>query len=106
MLIFPTLSLVSLFYMLSNGSIDPSSESIDVQRVILLSIWMLLSSSPFTAAFFTQLMLEQEQSLFLIYLPDFSLTLFSSWILYVVFSVTMTILMIWLIVFYLNRYER
>lgn len=105
-LILPVIILVILFYLVINGDIDPSSASIETQRVIIRLIWMLLSSNPFTAAFLTEFMLEEEQSLFLFQVPDFAITLFSPWILYTVFSVTMTVLMIWLIVFYLNRYER
>ena len=105
-LILPVLFGVLLFFMLFEGAIDPSSQSIDYQRALAIILWMLLSSNPFTAAALTQVMLEQEQSLFLFYASDFSLVLFSPWILYVTFAVTMTFLMIWLIVFYMNRYER
>jgi hypothetical protein len=105
-LLFPVIILVALYYLLENGRINLSTPPIETQRVIILFLWTILSTNPFTAAFITEIMLEEEQSLFLIYPPDFSLVLFSPWILYVVFSVTMTALMIWLIVFYLNRYER
>jgi ABC-2 type transport system permease protein len=105
-LILPVLFVVFLFFMLFEGAIDPSSQSIEYQRALVIILWMLLSSNPFTAAALTQIMLEQEQSLFLFYASDFSLVLFSPWIIYTVFSVTMTFLMIWLIVFYINRYER
>lgn len=44
-------------------------------------------------------------TLILVFAP-YSLVLFSPWILYVIFSVIMTVIMILLIIFYLNRYER
>jgi ABC-type transport system involved in multi-copper enzyme maturation permease subunit len=107
-LIFPVIMLVIMFYMLVNSGPDMSSMSLEVQRAFLLFIWMIFSTNPFTAAFITQQMLEQEQNLFLIYvpIPDLPLVLLSPWILYVTFAVTMTVLMIWLIVFYMNRHER
>jgi len=82
------------------------STTLQFQRASLNFIWTLFSTNPFTAAFISGTMLTQEQSLFLIDLPDYSLALFSPWILYSIFSITMTVLMIWLIIFYLNRYER
>jgi len=105
-LILPVIFVVFMFYMLTEGIIDPSSESIEYQRALIIIVWTLLSSNPFTAAFLTEMMLVEEQNFFVFYPPDFSLALFSPWILYTVFSVTMTLLMIWLIVFYINRYER
>jgi len=83
-----------------------STTTLQFQRASLNFIWTLFSTNPFTAAFISGTMLTQEQSLFLIDLPDYSLALFSPWILYSIFSITMTVLMIWLIIFYLNRYER
>ena len=105
-LIFPVIILVFLFYLLENGNVDMSSVSIEAQSILLNFIWVLLSSNPFTAAFLTEMVLVEEQSLFLFHIPDFPFVLFSPWILYIVFSVAMTILMIWLSTFYLNRYER
>jgi ABC-type transport system involved in multi-copper enzyme maturation permease subunit len=105
-LILPVIFVTFLFYLLINGDIDPSSKSIEYQRALIVIIWMILSSNPFTAATLSQIMLEEEQSLFFFHFPDFSVTLFSPWILYTVFSLTLTLLIIWLIVFYLNRYER
>jgi len=104
-LIFPVIILVFLFYLQRNGGLDFSSMSIDVQRVIIDSGWVLFSTNPVTAALLAEMILMDRQSLFLLYVPDFSLALFSPWILFLIFAVTMTILMIWLIVFYLNRYE-
>ncbi|CAG1012568.1 hypothetical protein ANAEL_04447 [Anaerolineales bacterium] len=105
-LILPVIFVAFMFYLLIDGVIDPSSKSIEYQRMLIVIIWMLLSSNPFTAAALTEIMLEEEQTLFFFHFPDFSVTLFSPWILFTVFSVIMTLLMIWLIVFYMNRYER
>lgn len=105
-LILPVIFAALLFFFITNNALDLSSKSIEYQRALIIIIWMLLSSNPFTAAFLAQTMLEEEQALFFFNFPDFSVTLFSPWILYTVFSVTMTLLMIWLIVFYMNRYER
>jgi ABC-type transport system involved in multi-copper enzyme maturation permease subunit len=105
-LIFPVIVLTILYYLLENGRINLSEPSIEAQRVIILFAWTLLSTNPFTAAIISEIMLTEEQVLFVFYPPDFPLALFSPWILYTIFAVIMTILMIWLIVFYLNRYER
>jgi len=97
-----------LYYLLGNGDIDLASASIAAQRVGLVGIWTFLSITPFTAAIVSELMLTEEQSLFIFAFPDvgYPIVLFSPWILYTVFAVTMTLLMIWLIVFYMNRHER
>lgn len=105
-MILPVIILVFLFYLLVDSGLDISSLSIEDQGVVLTILWVLFSTNPFTASLISQLMLVEEQSLFLIYPPDFSLVLFSPWIIYVIFAVTMTALMIWLIVLYLDRYER
>lgn len=105
-LILPAVIILFGFYLMVDNSMDMSSFSEEEKRLILLFAWTLFSTNPFTAALVTNLILTEEQSLFLIYLPDYSLVLFSPWILYVIFAITMTVLMIWLIVFYLNRYER
>lgn len=107
-LTLPIIILGMLYYLLNNGDIDLSSASVEIQAKIILILWTLLSTNPFTAAILTEVMLVEEQSLFLFYVPDpnLSLILFSPWIIYVTFSVIMTVLMIWLMIFYLNRYER
>jgi len=105
-LIFPVILLVILYFLIDNGEIDFSPLSQDEENLLILFLWTLLSTNPFTAAIVAELMLTEEQLLFMFYPPDFPSPVFSPWILYVVFSVTMTALMIWLIVFYINRYER
>jgi ABC-type transport system involved in multi-copper enzyme maturation permease subunit len=105
-LIFPVVILGGFYFLLENGDIDISSKSAETEYLILLFIWTILSTNPFTAAFLTEMMLTEEQILFIFYIPDFPYPLFSPWILYIAFSVIMTLLMIWLIVFYINRYER
>jgi ABC-type transport system involved in multi-copper enzyme maturation permease subunit len=105
-LIFPVIIVAIAFFVLVQSSPDMSSASDETQRLVINSVWILLSTNPFTAGYVSELMLVEEQSLFLIYPPGFSLVLFSPWVIYVIFALTMTVLMIWLIVFYLNRYER
>lgn len=105
-LIFPVIIVGILYMFLENGNIDMSSLSMQEESLIILFFWTLLSTNPFTAAIVAELMLVEEQLVFIFYPPDFFYPLFSPWILYTAFSVTMTFLMIWLIVFYLNRYER
>jgi ABC-2 type transport system permease protein len=97
-----------LYFLVDNNSLDLSSASIEAQVIMVVFIWMLLSTNPFTAALVSEIVLEEEQSLFKFTLSssNISLTVFSPWIYYTVFSVTLTLLMIWLTVFYLNRYER
>jgi ABC-2 type transport system permease protein len=106
-LLIPVVAGFILYLMLDNNVIDLSAHaSIEYQRAMLVIFWVLLSSNPFTAAIVTELMLEEEQSLALIVLPNDWLVLLSPWIIYTVFSVIMTVLMIRLIVFYMNRYQR
>jgi ABC-2 type transport system permease protein len=105
-LLFPVILLGILYIMLDNGNISFSSFSQDEENLLIFFLWTLLSTNPFTAAIIAQLMLTEEQLLFIYYPPNFPFPIFSPWILYTVFSVTMTLLMIWLIVFYMNRYER
>jgi lipoprotein signal peptidase len=105
-LIFPIIPLVILYILLENGGISFSSLSTEQTNLLMFFLWTLLSTNPFTAAAVAELMLTEEQLLFIYYPPDFPSPVFSPWILYTVFSVTMTLLMIWLIVFYINRYER
>ncbi len=105
-LLFPAIVLAVLYYMLDNGGIDLSTPSIEAQRIIILFAWTALSTNPITAAAITQIMFTEEQNYFVFYPPDFPLALFSPWILYLTFAAAMTFFMVWLIVFYLNRYER
>jgi ABC-type transport system involved in multi-copper enzyme maturation permease subunit len=105
-LLFPAIVLTILYYMLENGDINLSTPSIEAQRIFILFAWTSLSTNPITAAAITQIILTEEQNYFVFYPPDFSLALFSPWILYVTFAAAMTFFMVWLIVFYLNRYER
>jgi len=97
-----------LYFLMTAGDLDLSSASIELQVIMVVLIWLMLSSNPFTAALVSEIVLEEEQSLFIFTLSDsnISMTVLSPWIYYTIFSVTLTFLMIWLIVFYLNRYER
>lgn len=104
--IFPVVLLIGLYLFLQSGAVDLSELSTEQQSLLIYFFWNLLSTNPFTAALVSEIMLEEEQLLFMFYPSDFSYPVFSPWILYVVFSVTMTAFMIWLIVFYMNRYER
>jgi ABC-type transport system involved in multi-copper enzyme maturation permease subunit len=105
MLVLSVLVIGSVAYVIGQNSYLISSTTMMFQRFLINFVWTLLSTNPFSAAFITEAMLVEEQSVFLFFPPDFSLALFSPWILYSVFSITMTVLMIRLIVFYLNRHE-
>ena len=104
-LVVSVLFLSAIGYAFGQNSYLMSTTSIEFQRWALNALWTIFSTNPFSAAFISEFMLIQEQSIFMIYPPSFSLSLFSPWILYSIFSVTMTFLMIRLIVFYLNRHE-
>jgi ABC-type transport system involved in multi-copper enzyme maturation permease subunit len=105
-LIFPVVAVGGVYLLLTKGSVDMSSLSTEEENLLIFFLWTLLSTNPFTASILAEMMLEQEQLLFIYYPPDFPHGVFSPWILYTVFAVTMTTLMIWLIMFYINRYER
>ena len=102
----PNIVLVFVFTVFINNIIDTNTVTDEIIVLALNSVWVLLSTNPISAGLVTQFMLVEEQSLFLIYPPDFSLVLFSPWIVYVVYSFLMTAAMLKLIVFYLDRYER
>jgi ABC-type transport system involved in multi-copper enzyme maturation permease subunit len=105
-LILPIIATGGFFYLLVEGNIDTSSMSIEEENLLMFFFWTMLSTNPFTAAFLSQMILEEEQILYLYSQSSLPFPLFSPWILYTVFSLTLTILMIWLIIFYMNRYER
>lgn len=102
----PSIILIFVFAVFINNIIDTNTVTDEIIVLALNSVWVLLSTNPISAGLVTQFMLVEEQSLFLIYPPDFSLVLFSPWIVYVVYSFLMTAAMLKLIVFYLDRYER
>lgn len=102
----PNIFLVIVFTVFLNNVINMDAVSDEIRIWALNVIWVLLSTNPISAGLVTQFMLVEEQSLFLIFPPDFSLVLFSPWIVYVVYAFLMTAAMLKLIVFYLDRYER
>jgi len=105
-ILLPSIVLVFSFAVILNNVISMNTVSDEVRIWALNVVWVLLSTNPISAGLVTQLMLVEEQSLFLIFPPDFSLVLFSPWIVYVVYAVLMTTAMLKLTVFYLDRYER
>ncbi len=104
-LVISVLILGAIAYIVAENSYLMSSSSTEIQSWTLNFLWTVFSTNPFSAAVISEFMLVEEQSLFLIHAPDLPLSLLSPWILYSMFSVTMTFLMIRLIVFYLNRHE-
>lgn len=105
-ILLPSIVLVFSFAVILNNVISMNTVSDEVRIWALNVVWVLLSTNPISAGLVTQLMLVEEQSLFLIFPPDFSLVLFSPWIVYVVYAILMTAAMLKLTVFYLDRYER
>ncbi len=104
-LILPILLFAAGIYAINENSYLLSNASFEFQRWLLNVLWTIISTNPASAAFVSEAMLIEEQNLFLIQSPVPPMVLVSPWILYSIFSITMTILMIRLIVFYLKRHE-
>ncbi len=103
-ILLPVIIVAALFFWISSTS-GPPSDVPEIQRMWIIIILTALSTNPLTAAFLTELLLTEEHTLLIMPIPDPYVVLPSAWIIYVLYAVTLTVLMIWLSAFYLKRYE-
>ena len=83
--------------------------SIIVENIVTALIWFLFSTNPFFAATMSEVILIDEQSLFITtsnIIGSSSFPLPSPWIIYVAFYAFLTILLIGLSIYFVNRPDR
>jgi hypothetical protein len=100
--------ILLLFFISIIGSYN-SYPSTLVENIVTASIWFLFSTNPFYAATVSEVILIDEQSLFITtnsILGTSSFPLPSPWIIYVVFYSFLTVLLIGLSVYFVNRPDR
>ncbi len=88
--------LIVVFYFVIN-TLSPSDYTVQDQINMISELWVIASVNPFLAAYLTQVMLVEDQSLFLISIPldgNINITLLSPWIIYTIFYIIMIILLI------------
>jgi len=79
------------------------------QNIITIAVWFLFSTNSVFAAVMSEVVLIEEQSLYLTtsnFFGNTSLTLPSPWIIYVAFYIFLTVVLISLSVYFVNRPDR
>ncbi|GAB4548189.1 MAG: ABC transporter permease [Anaerolineales bacterium] len=103
--IIPTVLAFAFFYFLSQSSVDIFDGTPSQQRAWLIILVTLFSLNPISAGFLTALLLEEEHTALAMITFDPYLALPSAWIIYVAYSVALTVCMLRISEFYLRRYE-
>ena len=105
--------LVLLFFMIAvfTGVMDASNilQSTTIQTILGTAAWYLFSTNPFFAAIASEAILISDQSLFMTTSGMFgsmSFPLPSPWIIYIVFHIFLTIILILLSIHFVNRPDR
>lgn len=99
--------IIFLFFIGVLGSY--SNPSVLVENIVTATMWFLFSTNPFFAAVMSEAILIEDQSLFITtsnIIGTSSFPLLSPWIIYVVFYTILTILLIGLSVYFVNRPDR
>jgi ABC-2 type transport system permease protein len=100
--------IIFLFFIGIAGS-SSSYPSTLVENIVNTAIWFLFSTNPFFAATISEVILIEDQSLFFTTSNIFGSTSFplpSPWIIYVVFYVILTIILVAFSVFFVSRPDR
>jgi ABC-2 type transport system permease protein len=100
--------ILFLFFISVIGSYN-SYPSTLVENIVTASVWFLFSTNPFYAATVSEVILIDEQNLFITTSNIFGTSSFplpSPWIIYVAFYTILTILLIGLSVYFVNRPDR
>jgi len=100
--------IIFLFFISVLGS-SSSSPSVLVENIATVAIWFLFSTNPFFAAVMSESILIDDQSLFITtnnIIGNSSLPLPSPWIIYSIFYIILTLLLIGLSVYFVNRPDR
>jgi ABC-2 type transport system permease protein len=98
-LLLSFLFIIVIFFLITYFDALPSSTSPVREYMISIFVWFLISTNPFLAAIFSEVLLVEEQSLFFTKNPMFGNSpayLPSPWIIYVVVYLLLTMLMIFL----------
>ncbi|MDD2922998.1 MAG: hypothetical protein PHQ36_12005 [Anaerolineales bacterium] len=105
---FALLLIFSIFGPILSPS-SPAAPSVAIQNMTTLAFWSLFSVNPFFAAIVSETILIDSQSAFTTTTGLFgnsSFPLPSPWIIYVVYRVLFSMLLILLSIFFVNRVER
>jgi ABC-2 type transport system permease protein len=100
--------IIFLFFIsvLNSSSSSPSAL---VENIVTVAIWFLFSTNPFFAAVMSESILIDDQSLFITtnnIIGNSSLPLPSPWIIYSIFYIILTLLLIGLSIYFVNRPDR
>ncbi len=104
------LFLIVIFFLVAYIGALPSNTGPVRELILGLLVWFLISTNPFLAAIMTEVILVDEQSLFMTKNPPFggnwNFYLSSPWIIYVVFYTLLTVLLIYLSIQRVKRPDR
>ncbi len=103
------LGLGLIVFMIGFYSASPNSNASPAfTNVLLLVLWLMASTNPFSAAILSEIFLIQDQTLFLVKLPisSGSIYLLSPWILHVALYLALTALMIFLTIQFVKQPDR
>ena len=98
---------IFLFFISAIGSFN--NPSTPIKNIVSISMWFLFSTNPFYAATLSEVILIDEHSLFITtnnLLGSSSIPLPSPWIIYVIFYVILTTILIGMSVYFVNRPDR
>ena len=101
--------ILLLFFISVLGS-SSSYPSTIIENIVAVGMWFLFSTNPFFAATMSEAILINDQSLFITttnsIIGNSSLPMPSPWIIYTVFYTILTILLIGLSIYFVNRPDR
>jgi ABC-2 type transport system permease protein len=103
------LFLVLLFFMIAYLESTSYGYFPVRERILTLVVWFMISTNPFMAAVISEVILVDQQSLFITTNPMFgsgSIALLSPWIIYVTFYLGLTLIMILLSIYKVKRPDR
>ena len=101
--------LILLLFFISAFESSNIFQSAVTDDILNIMIWFLFSTNPFFAAAVSEVILIDNQSLFITtsgVLGSSSIPLLSPWIIYITFYVFVTILLIGLSIYFVNRPDR
>jgi ABC-type transport system involved in multi-copper enzyme maturation permease subunit len=87
-----------------------SYPSVGLENVMTIVVWFLLSTNPFFAAIMSEIILIDEQNLYVttnnIFFGNSTLALLSPWIIYLAFYIILTIILISVSIYFVKRPDR
>jgi ABC-2 type transport system permease protein len=100
------LGLISFIIGIYTSTNSRITQDTTLITMLLMFLWLMLSTNPFTAAIVSEIFLIQDQTLFLIKVPiptSIGIYLLSPWILHVVLYLVLAALMIFLSILFVKR---